>query len=76
MGSLPPVQSEGPGKPILYSFKAEKQGGALHLERKLSVDLLLLDTKYYSALRNFFQVVRTGDEQQIVLQPIGSRASR
>jgi hypothetical protein len=33
------------------------------------VDFLLLDPKYYGALRNFFQVVRTSDEEQIVLQP-------
>jgi len=30
---------------------------------------LMLDTKYYTALRNFFQTVRTGDEQQIILLP-------
>jgi hypothetical protein len=34
----------------------------------------MLDVKYYSALRNFFQTVRTADEQQIVLQP-GSAAA-
>jgi hypothetical protein len=26
-----------------------------------------LDTKFYGSLRNFFQTVRTGDEQPIVL---------
>jgi len=41
----------------------------LHLTRKLNVDFLFLETKYYGALRTFFQVVRTGDEEQIVLQP-------
>jgi hypothetical protein len=28
-----------------------------------------MDKKYYGALRNFFQTVRTGDAEQIVLQP-------
>jgi len=37
---------------------------------------MLLDQKYYAALRNFFQAVRTGDEEQIVLQPIGATASK
>jgi hypothetical protein len=47
----------------------------VHLNRVLNLDLLLLEAKYYPALRNFFQVVRTGDEEQVVLQPIGARAS-
>jgi hypothetical protein len=34
-----------------------------------------LDVKYYMALRNFFQVVRTGDEEQILLQPGTASAS-
>jgi hypothetical protein len=36
----------------------------------------LLDVKYYAALRQFFQVVKTGDEQQIVVQPGGISASK
>jgi hypothetical protein len=34
-----------------------------------------MDAKYYSALRDFYQTVRTGDEQQIVLQPGVATAS-
>jgi hypothetical protein len=54
---------------ITYDLKAEKAASSLHLTRKVKVDVLLLETKYYAPLRNFFQVVRTGDEEQIVLQP-------
>jgi hypothetical protein len=39
------------------------------LTRKLDIDLLLLEPKFYAPLRNFFQAVRTGDGEQIVLQP-------
>jgi len=39
------------------------------------MDLLLVDQKLYPTLRNFFQVVRSGDEQQIVLQPGAAAAS-
>jgi len=46
----------------------------LHLSRKLSIDTLLLESKYYPALRSFFQVVRTGDDEQVVLQPINTAA--
>lgn len=52
-----------------YACSAENNKGALHLTRKLDINIGLLDTKYYSPLRSFFQGVRTADEQQIVLQP-------
>jgi len=72
--SLPAAQDQN-GRVITYSLKVESGKGTLHLTRKLTVDILLLDTKYYNALRNFFQVVRTGDEEQIVLQPAAATAS-
>jgi hypothetical protein len=55
-----------------YSVAAENNKGTLHLTRKLDINIVLLETKYYSPLRSFFQIVRTGDEQQIVLQPSAS----
>jgi hypothetical protein len=56
-------------KVILYSLKAEQAGGDLHLSRKLTIDVLILETKYYTVLRNFFQSVRSSDGAQIVVQP-------
>ena len=60
---------------IVYSMKAENNKGTLHLKRTLNVDILMLEQKYYSALRNFFQAVRTVDEQQVILQPAAASAS-
>jgi hypothetical protein len=60
---------------ITYTMQAENNKGTLHLNRRLNVDILLLQTKFYEALRNFFQVVRTADEQQVMLQPAGTNAS-
>jgi len=57
------------GKVILYSLKAEQSPGTIRLTRKLTVDCLLLETKYYTALRNLFQSIRTSDGAQIVVQP-------
>ena len=74
VNSLPPAKNQD-AKAALYELKAEKDKSTIHLNRKLKVDLLLLEAKYYAALRNFFQVVRSGDEEQIVLQPIGKSAS-
>ena len=75
VSSLPPAKKQDGNGVVLYELKAENDKSALHLRRKLKVDLLLLEQKYYPALRNFFQVVRSGDEEQVVLQPAGASAS-
>ncbi|HWS16525.1 MAG TPA: hypothetical protein VN223_00845, partial [Candidatus Elarobacter sp.] len=72
--SLPASQNQG-GHPVGYILQTEKGAGSIHVNRKVVVDLFLLDPKYYPTLRNFFQVVRTGDEEQIVLQPGAASAS-
>jgi len=75
VSSLPPPQTQD-GHIIAYSLKVENGKGTLHLSRTLNVDFLTLEAKYYPALRNFFQVVRTADEHQIVLQPGAAAASK
>ena len=72
--SLPQPQDQD-AHVVSYSLKAEKDAASLHLARKLTVDFLLFGVEYYPALRSFFQVVRTGDEEQIVLQPGTASAS-
>lgn len=62
-------------KVVLYQRKVEDQKGTLHLTRVLRSDLLMVEAKNYPALRNFYQIVRTGDEEQIIVQPAGARAS-
>jgi hypothetical protein len=63
-------------KAALYVRKVEDNKGTLHLTRVLRSDLLMVEAKVYPALRSFYQSVRTGDEEQIILQPVGSRASK
>jgi hypothetical protein len=72
--SLPPARDKI-GQIIAYSLKTNSDKSKVHLSRDLNVNFLLLETKYYTALRNFFQEVRTGDEEQIVLQPGTATAS-
>ena len=72
--NLPPPQNQD-GHVVAYSLKTEKAANSLHLTRRVTVDILMLDTKYYTALRDFFQMVRTSDEAQIVLQPGAATAS-
>ncbi len=68
VSSVPPPQDRN-GKVVVYSLKVEQIPGTLRLTRKLTIDTLLVQQKYYTALRNFFQAVRTSDGIQIVLQP-------
>ena len=70
-----PAPQKDDGHIIVYTLQVENGKGALHLKRTLKVDFLELEVKYYAALRNFYQTVRAGDEQQIVLQP-GAAAAR
>ena len=74
VASAPPPTDQD-GHIVNYSLKVENDHSTLHLTRKLSWDFLLLEQKYYSALRNFFQGVRSGDDQQIILQPAATAAS-
>lgn len=72
--TVPPPQKKD-GHIVVYDLSVDKDAGSLHVNRKLTVDLLMLESKYYPALRNFFQVVRSGDEEQIILQPGSASAS-
>jgi len=74
ISTMPPPEKED-RKLVGYTLLAENNKGTLHLSRSLMVDVLLLDTKYYAALRSFFQGVRTADEQQVVLLPAGTSAA-
>jgi len=74
VNSIPPEKTQDV-KAVVYDLKVENGKNTVRVMRKLSVDILILESKYYPTLRNFFQVVRTGDEQQILLQPGETSAS-
>ena len=71
-----PEQQKLDVKAITYVLEAKNDKGTLHLNRVLNVDVLLLPTNSYATLRKVFQIVRTGDEEQIILQPGGTTASK
>lgn len=73
--STVPEERKVDAKLITYTLNAKNDKGTLHLNRVLSVDILLLPKDNYAALRKVFQLVRTGDEQQVILQPGASTAS-
>ncbi len=70
-----PAEKLQDAKILVYDLKVENNNGTVHVVRKLDVDVLMLEAKYYTALRKFFEVVRTGDDQQILLQPSAATAS-
>jgi Domain of Unknown Function with PDB structure (DUF3857) len=68
VNSIPNAMDQD-GHVIHYYLKVDNAGTTLHLTRNFSLDFIMLEPKYYAALRQFFQVVRTGDSEQIILQP-------
>jgi hypothetical protein len=69
-----PKPGDRDAKLLVYAMKADEKNGTLHIERRLKRDLVMLEPKYYPAVRSFYESVRTGDEEQIVLQPMGTAA--
>lgn len=68
IGSLPePKIAEF--KNANYSFIAEPSNGGLHLRRDLSSEMLLLQANSYAPIRDFYQSIRAGDAEQVVLVP-------
>jgi transglutaminase-like putative cysteine protease len=53
-----------------YEMSCQAQGGTLRVVRRLSSEGLLIPLEYYSGLRGFFEMVRTGDDEQVVLQAV------
>ena len=56
------------GDNTAYSLKVEDNRRTLHITRQLNVDIFILEKDRYSILRNFFQAVRAGDEEQIIVE--------
>jgi transglutaminase-like putative cysteine protease len=74
VGSLPkPLDNDA--KAARYTLKAENNSSGVHFNRTLMSNLAILPKDSYPALRHFYQSVRSGDEQQIVLQQSAPAAS-
>lgn len=74
--SSAPQPTRENGKVLDYSSSSEVNDGSLHLKRELTVAALLVEPKYYGAMQSFFEIVRTGDEGQIVLTPVKKVAAQ
>ena len=72
--TVPPPQTLD-AKAVTYHLESKNDKGTLHLNRVLNVDFMVLPPANYLSLRKIFQIVRTSDEQQVILQPGGTTAS-
>ena len=52
-----------------YTMSSEAAGKSLKLRRELTLNLTLVDSRYYGQVRDFYQSVRAGDEDQAVVLP-------
>ncbi len=70
-----PKDQDNNAKAAQYIFKVDKKPGSIQVTRIIRSDLTLVPKDLYPTLRNFFQLVKSNDEQQVVLQP-GSAAAQ
>jgi hypothetical protein len=63
-------------KVLDYASSSEVKNGSLHLKRELTVATMLVEAKYYGPMQSFFEIVRTGDEEQIILTPVKKMAAQ
>jgi len=52
-----------------YNSSAQTTGSTLTIKRDLAFKTVLIQQKFYSQVRDFYQAVRAGDEDQIVITP-------
>ena len=59
---------------LAYKLSVDAASTTLHLHRTLRSDVFMVPQDKYPVLRTFYQIVRSGDDQQVVLQPAATAA--
>jgi hypothetical protein len=54
-------------KVVAYKSAPQAAGGVLNLKRQIELNSILIQAKYYSQVRDFYQAVRAADEDQVIL---------
>ena len=67
--TLPAPQKSSPGGGFDYSVTSNQNAGVVTVERQLTITGIIFPVSNYSAIRMFFNTVKTDDDGQIVLQP-------
>jgi transglutaminase-like putative cysteine protease len=71
-----PKSSSIDRKVLTYSTSVDAADRSLHLQRSVSLNMTLVDPKFYGQVRDFYQTVRAADEEQIVLSADADAAAR
>jgi len=61
-------------KVLAFDLDAQARVGAVHFERDVTVNMSLVESRFYGQIRDFFQSVRSGDAQQVVISPVTAAA--
>lgn len=67
-----PTPQQVPSGAIQYTISITKQASELSIQRALDEKGLLYDVKYYGTIRQIFNQVKSGDDQQAILEPAAS----
>lgn len=62
----------------VFAFKSNTQSAEkkLNIRRELTLNTILVQQKFYGDVRDFYQLVRSGDEDQIVITPVPPSAGK
>ena len=71
-----PKDMDRDAKAVEFKLEVKNDGGAVRIKRQLRSDVVMVGKEHYSILRNFYQLVKSEDEQQIVLLPGGTLAAK
>jgi hypothetical protein len=71
-----PKDMDRDAKAVEFKLEVKNDGGAVRIKRQLRSDVVMVGKESYSILRNFYQLVKSEDEQQIVLLPGGTSAAK
>lgn len=67
--TLPAAENAKPGAGFEYSVASNQDGDVVTVQRHLTIGGMLFPVGNYSAIRTFFNTVKTDDDGQIILQP-------
>ena len=72
--SIPPAENKD-AKAAVYTLNVADDKNLVRIHRTLHSNLYMVPKEKYPALRTFFQLVRTCDDEQIVLEPGAASAN-
>jgi hypothetical protein len=63
-----PNKHDNKSGPVTYFEEVTKDGDVLKLHRRFVMDNIFFEPKFYGALQQFFNTVKAGDDDQVVLK--------